>query len=126
MTFFIDSSNNQYIKLAIFNDSLLIKSNKIKTFRNQSEKLLSSIEKMLNSLNINLHNIKKIKVANYGESFTSLRVGVLTANALAYALGIEVESIELDKKRNKKLKNFNIVIPHYSRDVDIKIKKNDY
>ncbi|HPW05950.1 MAG TPA: hypothetical protein PLA05_03260, partial [bacterium] len=32
----------------------------------------------------------EIRVQNEGGSFTSLRIGVLTANALAYALGIPV------------------------------------
>lgn len=122
----IDTSDNKFIEICLYGKDVLVKSKKIKTFRNQSEKLLSSTEKMMQSLNIDLGDIKKIKVAHSGESFTSLRVGILTANALAYALGIEVESIKADKKRNKKLNKFNIVIPHYSRDFDVKIKKNDY
>ena len=88
----------------------------------QAEKLLPLIDKILELNKIKLKDIKKIEVENHGESFTSLRIGILTANALAYALGIHVSSPESDniKTQNNKI---NIVEPIYSREPNITIPK---
>lgn len=117
----IDTSDNDIAKISLDKDGKKIKSKNFSARRQQSEKLLPAINNLLNSVNIKLKDISKIKVAHQGSSFTSLRIGVLTANALAYALGIEVETIVLDKKNLKKLKGFNIVLPKYNSDPDIKI-----
>lgn len=78
---------------ANFNDkSQLIVRQKIKAPRQQAEKLLPAIDRMLRTKKIKLNAIKKIVVVNRGGSFTSLRIGVLTANALGYALKIPVVS----------------------------------
>ena len=61
--------------------------------------------------------IKKIVVVNVGESFTALRIGVLTANALGYALGIPV--ISNQGTVATKLKKFSVVAPIYQREPNI-------
>ncbi len=122
----INTSDNEIIELSLEKDGVLLKRKKIKARRAQAEKLLPAIEKLMLASNIKLKSLGKIKVVHEGSSFTSLRIGILTANALAYALGIEVETFKPDKKSIKKINNFNIVIPKYDRDPDIKIKKNVY
>lgn len=112
----IDTSDNEIIKLSIEKDNKILKSKNISARRRQSEKLLPNIESLIKSINLNFKDIKKIKVAHMGGSFTALRIGVLTANALAYALKIKVETIIFDKKSIKNFENFNIVIPKYDRD----------
>ena len=67
--------------------------------------------------------MKKIKVENYGGSFTSLRIGVITANALAYALKIPVEANSKINHKNKKFGLYSIVEPVYDREPNIGISK---
>ena len=122
----INTSDNEIIELSLEESGMLVKKKKIKAHRSQAEKLLPAIEKLLFEVGAKLKSIKKIKVEHRGSSFTSLRIGVLTANALAYALGIPVETFVPDKKNTKKINNFNIIIPKYDRDPDIKIKTNEY
>ncbi len=117
----IDTSNNDFIALSLEKAGKIIKRKKVLARRRQAEKLLPAIATLLLVSKISLSKISKIKVEHRGSSFTSLRIGVLTANALAYALGIEVETMVLDKKNLKKLKGFNLVLPKYDRDPEIKI-----
>jgi len=67
---------------------------KIAAPRQQAEKLLPAITQLLASQKVSWKKIKEIRVQNQGGNFTSLRIGVLTANALAYALGVEVKSLQ--------------------------------
>ena len=125
MILIIDTSNNKVIKLFLEENNKTVKKKTIIADRQQAEKLLPAIELLLKSAKADLREIEKVKVAHKGNSFTSLRIGVLTANALAYALGVRVETLEISKNKVKKLKDFNIVIPEYNSDPDIKIKKNE-
>jgi len=125
MILIIDTSNNKVIKLFLEENNKIVKKKTIIADRQQAEKLLPAIELLLKSAKADLREIEKVKVAHKGNSFTSLRIGVLTANALAYALGVRVETLEISKNKVKKLKDFNIVIPEYNSDPDIKIKKNE-
>jgi tRNA A37 threonylcarbamoyladenosine modification protein TsaB len=70
---------------------------KIKAHYQQAEKLLPSIVKMMSKLKITWPEIKEIKVQSKGDGFSSLRIGVLTANALAYALNIPVKALHNDQ-----------------------------
>lgn len=100
-----------------------------------SEKLLISIEKLLRDQKVPIVKIKGIGVVSGPGGFAPLRVGVVTANTLAYALRIPVVGIKLTefktvedllKKIDKKLsskKNFtlskNIVLPFYGQEPNI-------
>ena len=115
----IDTSDNKKIKVFIESNNSIILSKNILANRNQSEKLLLLIDKLLIESNLKAKDLKEIRVFNSGSSFTSLRIGVLVANALAYSLGIKVYSYPNKSKYIKKLKKFNVVIPDYQRDPDI-------
>lgn len=123
----IDTSNNKEIIIFLEKDNKILKRRKISVSRNQSEKLLPLIESIFEKNNFSFNDLEEIKVANKGESFTSLRIGILTANALAYALKIKVSIIGENKssKYVKNFKDFNIVIPNYTRDPDIIISKKN-
>lgn len=86
----------------------------------QAEKLIPAIADILAAKKISLNKIKKIEVANYGGSFTALRIGVTTANALGYALSIPVEGT---KKLELKPIDFSIVEPIYNKNPDITISQ---
>ena len=125
MILFIDTSLPEHIVLEIKDDKgARIKIKKIKAARQQAEKLLPGIEKILADNGKGLKSLKKIQVAVNGKSFTSLRIGVVTANALAYSLNIPVigmdeSGAEISEKKNKKFKDYNIVSPRYDREPNI-------
>jgi len=123
MTLYINTVSRDEIIIALRdNDSLSASKSavrKIKVNRNQAEKLLPAIEAYLKSKKVKLSDLKKIIVASRGGSFTSLRVGVITANALAYALKIPVEAEEKTGKKNKKFGRYSLVEPDYDREPNI-------
>ncbi|MDP2708742.1 MAG: hypothetical protein Q8O93_01655 [bacterium] len=110
MILYIDTTKNDLIEIGLKKGGEFVARKKIKAERRQAEKLLPAVEKMLKAAKLKLSGIKKIEVENRGGSFTSLRVGVVTANALGYALGIGVNG-----KR--------IVEPEYDREPEITEKK---
>lgn len=123
MTLYINTTSPTEIIIALRLGQKLVASKKIKTGRAQAEKLLLAIDKLLQAQKLKLKALKKIVVANRGSSFTSLRIGVITANALAYALKIPVEA---EPKIGAKLKNFSfysIVEPMYDREPNIGLSK---
>jgi tRNA A37 threonylcarbamoyladenosine modification protein TsaB len=113
MTLYINTIIDNKIKIVLIlkNKKEIVKISQVKC--NQAEKLLVLINNLLLENKISLRHIKKIIVADKGGSFTSLRVGILSANALAYALKVPVIS---ESGRNAFLfKNFQIVKPIYSQ-----------
>lgn len=103
-----------------------------KTAFDQSRRILPSIEKILQKKKVSLKKLTGIVVVNGPGGFTSLRVGVTTANALGYGLGIPVVGLshtdhgdladitkqgakELREKRTKQ----SIAIPQYGSEPTI-------
>lgn len=118
MILYIDTTPDNLIELGLKDGQTLIAKKKFSCRRAQAEMLLPAIEAMLKAKKIKLKQIKKIEVANRGGSFTSLRIGVVTANALACALGIPAAGIgEKDVRRLK------VVKPYYDRELEITAKK---
>ena len=122
MTLYINTSSRDEIVIALLNGEETLSIKKIKAEKKQSEKLLPAIDKLLKLKKVKLCDLDKIVVANYGSSFTSLRIGVVTANALGYALNIPVESEDGLGKVKKFLGHF-IVEPCYSAEPNIGISK---
>ena len=93
----------------------------------QAEKLLPLIDKLIKQNNCEGDNLANIEVFNQGGSFTALRIGIITANALGYALGLPVKGVVKanDKLKEAKIKDkFNIIKPIYSKEPNITVKKN--
>jgi len=61
--------------------------------QNQSEELLSEVDLLLKKNGINKKSIDKLVVISGPGSYTGLRVGISTANALAFAWGIPILGI---------------------------------
>ncbi len=92
MVLTIDTTLNDYMQISLIGgDKKIVK--KVKAPRLQTEKLLPLLVKMMAAKGISWKDIKEVRVQNQGASFTSLRVGVLTANALAYALKIPARAL---------------------------------
>jgi len=96
MTLIIDTTEKDFIIISFINKDKH-HHKKIKAHYQQAEKLLPKIVEMMNKLKITWSEIKEIKVQSEGGGFTSLRIGVLTANALAYALKIPVRAVNGDR-----------------------------
>ncbi len=84
------------------------------------EDLLSFVKKLLIKSKINQSNIDFIEVQASGEGFTTTRLRVAIANALAYALNIPVKPIT---GKALKKKGIMIVPPLYSQAPNITTKK---
>lgn len=109
----------------------------------QSELLLKGIDKLLKDNKVKLNQIKGVGCVIGPGGFTSLRIGVVTANALAYALKVPVAGIKFDEyikdgvssaeatadqvkiisEKLKKAKVGQTVLPVYSREPNITIAK---
>lgn len=62
-----------------------------------SEQLLPTIATLLKSHDLDLGDVSRIGVVNEPASFTSLRITIAAANALAYGSGIELVSLTADE-----------------------------
>ena len=112
----IDTTENSELRISLNQGAKQLVLVKQPTNRNQAEKLLPLIEKILIKQGLKLNSLKKIIVHNGQGSFTSLRIGIATANALAYALNIPVQDNYNQNKTSKKIK---LVVPKYAHAPDI-------
>lgn len=147
MILYIDTVLKDKIVLALIKENKgffqLIAFKKMKSTRDQAEKLLPGIDALLIKNNFSNKKIKKIFVNNHGGSFSSLRIGVVTANALAFALKIpiiaasifdETGDFNLSYKKgdnlkinylkgNKSFSSYYLVEPFYNSEPNIGPKK---
>ena len=119
MTLYINTASYDQIIIALRKGNKDLAKKIIKVKNNQAEKLMPAIEALLKANRVKLGVLRKIVVANRGGSFTSLRIGVISANALAYALNIPVEAEEKSLKKNKKFGRYSLVEPIYDREPNI-------
>ncbi len=99
--------------------------------RKQSEHLLRLVETAMKKNKIELKKIKGLGVVTGPGGFTSVRIGVASANTLAYALKIPVVGLSLKEfsdnnelvgkvvKKLKTQKKFKPVVPVYDREPNI-------
>lgn len=118
MKLIINTTEGDQIKIALKSlKGRVISEKKIEAPYQQSEKLLPLVESLLNENNKMMRDLKEIVVVNIGGSFTSLRIGIVTANALGYALGIPVKGTNEQAKKDSG--KFDIVEPVYSSEPNI-------
>jgi len=104
----------------------------------QAEKILPAIDKLVRP-KYKYQQLKGVVVSRGPGGFTSIRIGVITANTFSYALNIPVAGLKANQYKNlddlakkgialvKKSKNNKIVIPFYGREPNItKAKKKRY
>ena len=127
MILYINTTANNLVEIGLKNESKFIIRKKFSSNHTQAEKLLPGIVKLLKGHKLKLSDIKGIEAANQGGSYTSLRIGVVTANALGYALKIPVraENGEAKKVRGGKAR-FNLVKPAYGSDPEITVKSKKF
>lgn len=128
----INTSLKDRVFLALYKNDRLVSKSILKTKYKQAEKLLSGIERLFQRTRVCLKDLKGIIVVKGPGPFTALRIGIVTANTLAFALGIPVIGIKVSEfnklsesikkrikelKRIKKTKKEKIIIPFYGKEV---------
>ncbi len=123
MTLYINTILPGKILVAVAEKEETLALKEVKVEKDQAEKLLVAVNAVLKKAKIELKAVKKIVVADEGGSFTSLRIGVLAANALGYALKIPVVA-ESGRKNRKIFAGYQLVEPRYQGEPNIgKTKK---
>ena len=122
MKLIIDTTGKGKIFIGIKKGSGFLVKKIIKSEFNQAEKLLPSISELFAKKNIKLSDISQINVGSVGGSYTSLRIGVATANALGFALKIPVKSLN-NSNVSDKIEDFNVISPKYDKEPNITMPK---
>ena len=122
MELIINTPDQEKVVISIANKGKVIDKQEFLAKYEQAEKLLPSIDKMLKINNFKLTDIKIIKVNDKGESFSALRIGISTANALGFALGVPVTNLKGESEGiNDK---FSQVKPKYNKKPNITKRKS--
>ncbi len=116
----VNTSQPEVVELLIQDQKKVVATITIPAAHHQAEVLLPTLEKVLKKVKVQLSAIMAIKVVNQGHGFTSLRIGVVTANALAYALHIPIIP---SKGRVLRKQNIAIAQPLYDKPPTITKKK---
>jgi tRNA A37 threonylcarbamoyladenosine modification protein TsaB len=107
MELYINTASYSDIILELREAKKIIVTKTIIVPHRQAEKLLPTLETLLKKYKKRLVDITKIIVEDRGEGFSSLRIGIATANVLAYALNIPIST---PSKASR-----GIIAPVYSR-----------
>nr|MDD2807104.1 tRNA (adenosine(37)-N6)-threonylcarbamoyltransferase complex dimerization subunit type 1 TsaB [Patescibacteria group bacterium] len=136
MILLINTAESAVVFVGLLNNGILIDSLILSGHQRQSDKLLALIDKILRNNKVKLATIKGIAVVKGPGSFTSLRIGVVVANTLAWSLklpilGVLVSDFE-SKSKIVKLENKikaaqgkapKIIEPVYGAEPNITLKK---
>lgn len=118
LTLIIDTTDQESLSVGLERDGAMLSSATVPAARRQAEELLPAIGRLLLAAGLTLSDLEEIKVANFGGSFTALRIGVVTANALGFALGIRVVGTHGPAEGSGQA-----VEPHYQSEPQITAKK---
>lgn len=131
MYLIINTIDDKSIEVILAKNQDDFKIKKVSGERRQSEKLLVAIERIMKDGKVTSKKLKGIAVVSGPGGFTSVRIGVAAANALAYAWKLPVVGLEkkeftdngelvakaLSKMEKKKVGG--IVVPVYDREPNI-------
>jgi len=131
---FLDPTNDNLVILILFKKNKVFRIEK-KYHKPLSEVLLLTLEELLKKSNTRLNTIQFIAVVSGPGSFSSLRVGIVVANTLAWSLNIAVVGLKKEEINNQeeilkivekkiKSKKFRPVLPFYGREPNITKPKN--
>jgi len=137
MILFINTSRIDLIDVKLITDGRILASAENRQPYRQSELLLTMIDKLFGNWKLEIGNLTAVAVISGPGAFSALRLGVATANALAWGLGVPVMELTTAEANNQKslIKNlklktkkagskFKAIKPKYGREPNItKTKK---
>lgn len=94
MYLYIESVKTNCFSVSLIAQQKVLGRLEVKEDFSQQEKLLTTIDQLLNNFNCQLDKLQGIVVATGPGSFSALRIGVSTANTLAQSLNIPVWGCE--------------------------------
>ena len=101
MILLIDTTDPEYIWIGIGKGGSIIFTRRFSARYRQAELLLPAIQSGLRALDANATALRAVGVVSGPGPFSALRSGVVTANAIAFALGIPVIGLRGAKLRNR-------------------------
>lgn len=117
------------VAIARADGSVVVTKHKKNVQFDQSRHVLPLIEQAARAADTAIADLTGIVVAQGAGGFTALRIGIATANALAYALDIPAVGISgthpIDQlarqgaQRLRRKKKVSLVVPHYGREPNI-------
>jgi tRNA A37 threonylcarbamoyladenosine modification protein TsaB len=136
MILIINTTDHDNLKIHLVKDGNSFWTKQVSAKFKQAEKLLKTIEVMLEKRGLDKNDLTGIGVVSGPGGFTAIRIGVVTSNTFSYALKIpivELKQIEFDgdqelvnkiitklkKKKGKFNISKNIVLPFYDREPNI-------
>ena len=135
MILIINTADQKKVFIGLVDKGELVAKKKFQAQYQQAEKLLVEIDKLLSKQTCKLASLQAIAVVNGPGPFTALRIGVVTANTLAWALKVPVvgiklpefknidELVKISEKKIKKAKVGAIVEPFYGKEPNITSKR---
>ncbi len=122
MKLYINSikNNSTEIEIKLIEAEGVVKEESQPAQYEQSEKLLPLIEQVINQSGRAVSEIKEIEVENKGGTFTSVRIGIVVANALGYAWGVPVVGTD-SPGQEKQVNGLSMVQPVYNKEPNITI-----
>lgn len=141
MILIIDTTEDKS-QIFLFKNAKKYKHHIFQSHSHHSENLLKEIDSLLANQGAKTQDLKKIIVINGPGSFTGCRVGVATANALAFSLNVPIIQISkneiaaknfltieamikvLEKTKNKNAEKDNLAQPFYKSEPHITRPKN--
>ena len=134
MILIINTAEVEILEIILAQSAKNFSVKKISASGQQSEKLLTALDGFLRTKKISPQKLTGLGVVSGPGGFTSIRVGVVVANSLAWALKLPIAGVSKNDFKNnselvsqvyQKLKagqNDKIVLPVYER--ELKIRKS--
>lgn len=131
----IHTAAQKAVFICLVNQGIITAKKQFQAQYQQAEKLLVEIDKLFKTYSLKLITLKGIAVVTGPGPFTALRIGVATANTMAWALKIPVVGIkliefkdikrlvEISEEKIKKTKAGSIIEPFYGKEPNITKKK---
>ena len=92
MNYLLIRTDNHESEIYIYEDSTEKLAYKWEAHRDLAKNLLSIITDKLNSLDLDFEDLSGVGVYKGPGSFTGLRIGISTANSIAYSVGVPIAS----------------------------------
>ena len=129
MILYINTADAAHISLALIEKGVLVHEKTVQASFQQEELLLTTIQDILQKTGDDITSISSIAVVDGPGGFSSLRIGVTVANALAFALAIPIQAIAIDvdpamvdEKKAKPVTD-QFVVPAYGSEPHISMPK---